>query len=44
LQVTAEGVVVEFDLLEKYSTDPPNVHSLSDATEFFLTNKQLTVR
>ena len=46
-KVTNEGIVVEFDLLERHSTDPPDVKSLGSTTAFMeqlITDNQLIVR
>lgn len=47
LQVTADGIVVEFDLLEGHSSDPPNVPSLTEAIAFMeqeIASNGITVR
>lgn len=46
-QVTADGIVVEFDLLDRQPTDPPNVRSLMETITFMketIAKNQLTVR
>lgn len=46
VQVTADGVKVEFDLLEKRATDPTNVPLLMDVIAFMeqeILNNELTV-
>ena len=47
VQVTADGIVVDFDLLESHSSDPPNVPSLTEAIAFMeqeITRNGITVR
>ena len=46
IQVTSNGLIVEFDLLDKHSTDPPDVLSLQDSIsrmQQIISSNQLTV-